>query len=179
MGERRAYETIDTARWTENPGTTRREVIFRRTVIIAMAALVGAAALGVLGPRAATQRVEDGLGVMEVTYPRVTRPGLYVDVQVELARTDVESAAFLTVPQEALALFDVDSITPEPVRQVSRDGAVRYEFALSRDERVTLTFTGRVPVKGGPRRTAWWIEWGAEGAGAAPARAEMTTWVLP
>jgi len=174
-GERRAHETIRTATWTENPGTTRREVVFRRTVLFAMVLMVAAAALGLLGPRDSTVSAEAAQGAMDVTYPQIARPGLEVEVSVRLTPREGSGTATLTVPQDALSLVGVEAIHPEPASQVSRDDAVTFEFELSDDERVTVTLSGRVPVKQGPGRTRWWVEWD----GAQSARTEMTTWVLP
>ena len=174
-GERRAHETIRTATWTENPGTNRREVVFRRSVLLGMVLLVVAAALGLLGPRDATERARAVQGTVAVTYPQITRPGLYVQVSVELTPTRGQRRASLTLPQDALALLGVDAVQPEPTSQVSGDRTVTYEFELSDDESVTVSLNGRVPVKQGPGRTSWWVRWD----GDETALTEMTTWVLP
>lgn len=174
-GERRAHDTIRTATWTENPGTTRREVVFRRTVLVAMVLLVAAAALGFLGPRDTTHRAEAVQGTLAVTHPQITRPGLEVEVTVELTPSSGQRRASLTLPHDALSLLGVEGIQPEPANQVSGDGVVTYQFDLSDDETVTVTLSGRVPVKQGPGRTSWWVRWD----GDEVARTEMTTWVLP
>lgn len=176
MGERTSHDTIATATWTENPGTTRREVIFRRSVLVAMAVLVGAAALGLLGPREATTRADGASGSLSVAHPQITRPGLDAQVTVTLVPDPGSGTALLTLPQEALALLGVQTVHPAPSGQVARDEAVTYEFELSGDDRLTVTFSGRVPVKQGPTRARWWVEWAGE---PETARAEMTTWVLP
>lgn len=178
MGERTAHDTISTARWTENPGTTRREVIFRRSVIIGMGALVGAAALGVLGPKQATTDDSRPHGDLSVVHPQVMRPGLESEIEVTLTPAASTDTASLTLPQDALAVLGVSTVRPAPSSEVARDGAVTYEFGLADEEELTVTFSGRVPVKQGPGRTRWWVEWPADGPGD-PARTRMTTWVLP
>jgi hypothetical protein len=158
------------------------EALFRRAVTIGMALFLAVAAFGLLGPLERTASVAAAPGQIEVSYPGITRPGLDSEITLTLRPSNPTDSYRVRIPQEVLAALGVETISPEPSSQVAEGDSVVYVFDAARHERVSLTWSGRVPTKQAPARLRWSVAWLGHDPGADPAEATeatLTTWVLP
>ena len=158
---------------------TRRARNLRRLGLALLVAVVVLALTGFLGPRERTTsaRLDTGLGV-SVTHPTIVRPGMEIDVLLEVEVPGVAEEVTVVVDQDLFERAGIELAVPEPLEQSALDGRVRMVFDLGDTDRPTLLLTGRIPTQApvGRVRTRIHVSAGDEDT-AAPV--ELTMWVLP
>jgi hypothetical protein len=150
---------------------------WRRAALAVLAVLVLAGLLGFLGVKEATVTAAAGGHRLRVVYPAIARPGLAVAWQIELERPggfpdDVE----LAVDGRYFALFDENSVDPEPSESRSAGDLELWTFSQPEGDRLVIDFDGRVSP-------TWQLR--AEGSVAVRegsvdvVKVRFTTWNLP
>lgn len=122
----------------------RRARTARRAGLLALAAICVAALAGLLGPLETTTRHTDDRGELQVTHPRVVRPGMQVSVTVQAAPATDSGSFTLTVDQTLLEDLLIDEVSPLPQAQVADGDRVSYTFQTTQGE-ATVRLRGRVP----------------------------------
>lgn len=153
-------------------GETRARIVG----VVIMSLVVVAALSGYLGPRDATVSTHDDRGVVEITHPHLTRPGLDTEVVMRVAPSTTDAIRLL-VDAEALSTLGTLAVHPAPDAERSRDGMVEYEFTPAGEGPYEVRLVGRVPPKSVPTRLDWEVIWvPSEGDRITLA---ARTWVLP
>ncbi len=144
-----------------------------------LAAFVLAGATGVLGTRTSETTVRGGDHELSVTYPRISRPGHAVRVQVEVRRTGGfgEGPVRLRYGTEYFQMFDENAFTPQADSMTADETGTVAEFPAPPGEVFVATVDTRVE----PARQR-----GEEGAVSVLAEdgqplltAEFSTWIWP
>lgn len=114
--------------------SSRRAVLGRRGLLLAMAAFVGAGATGWLGLHTRSAQASGGGYSLRLEYPRVARAGLDVTWRVTVRRDrpfDAAVPVVLAVTGTFFDIFEAQGFYPEPDGE-SRDGRWRYlEFSTA------------------------------------------------
>lgn len=144
-----------------------------------LAAFVLAGATGVLGTRTSETTVRGGGYELSVTYPRISRPGHAVRVQVEVHRAGGfgEGPVRLLYGTEYFQMFDENAFTPQADSMTADETSTVAEFSAPPGEVFVATVDTRVE----PARQR-----GEEGAvsvlgedGQPLLTAEFSTWIWP
>lgn len=164
---------IATLRTAASLPRARRARLGRRIGITALGLLVVAACLGLLGPRDVEAGAQTPAGTeLTVRYPQITRPGLETELVLTVASRSEEVT--VVAEAEALDLFGVEQIRPEPDSQHAEEGLVYLTFPTGRHDRIEIRMHGRLDPRQAPGRWAHAV--GVVGLGA---QVELRTWVLP
>lgn len=156
---------------------TRRARTTRRVGLLLLAAICVAALVGLLGPMETTRSLASDEGELEVTYPRVVRPGMEISMTVRV-QTDSESGGFsLAVDQTLFEDLQIDHVFPLPQSQTAEGDRMVYAFD-SADGEATVLLRGRVPTQSPPTRTESTIALG-DPRGATSEGIDLKVWVLP
>jgi len=108
----------------------RRSRVLRRIGIAVMLALVGAAAIGLLGVRTSTATVRSDTASLSVTHPAVTRPGLAVPLAVRVdSALPLPKVIHVIVDAEVFTHLDFQNVYPQP--ESVREVAGRLDFAFN------------------------------------------------
>lgn len=103
----------------------------RRAGLVLLAAFVLAGATGLLGTRTSETTVRDEGYELTVTYPRVSRPGHAVKVQMQLSKEGGfgDSPIPLRYSSNYFDLFDENAFTPHPDSETADTAFTIAEFA--------------------------------------------------
>ena len=124
-----------------------------------LAALCGVLALGLLnvfGQRRVGSSVETGAAVFELTAPTRLRGGLFFEARFRIeARRELQNATLVLDPGW-LEGITLNTLTPVPVGEASRDGRIAFELGRipARDEHVFFLHFQVDPTAVGPRSQA-------------------------
>jgi len=121
-------QELDTLTDVGGYAESRRAVLARRGVLLAMAAVVGAGATGWLGLHTQRRSASGGGYTLQLDYPRVARAGLDITWRVRVTRDQpLESAlpVVLAVSGSFFDVFETQGFYPEPDAEM-RDGRWRY-----------------------------------------------------
>jgi hypothetical protein len=118
----------------------------RRAFFLLVVAIVAAALFGRLGNRTESIAASGGGYELEVRYPRVTRPGLAVDITIEIRRPGgFGGAVMLAMPSDYLAVFDENGLDPDPIGATTTADDVRWQFQAPLDsDTMAVSFDIRV-----------------------------------
>jgi hypothetical protein len=109
----------------------RRRVLdpwFRRGVLVALAALVGAGLLNVFGQRPVTSRSAGAVAALSVQSPTNLRGGLLFQARFTVAARRALRAPTLVLEHGWFESMSVNSIIPQPTAQTARNGEVRLTY---------------------------------------------------
>jgi hypothetical protein len=140
------HELVEGAHWIKHPDAAHRDMWIRRGVISIVALIVIAGALGLLGVRSGhASQTTNGIRV-DLTYPRVARPGLAVPFRVGISGLDPTTTHVVVVELSSSYAdsFDFNNLTPEP-ESIARDReTITYEFVAEQSAELELAFDTRV-----------------------------------
>lgn len=103
-------------------------VTWRHVGWVAMAMLVAAGALGLLGSGGPLGLGTVTAGALELTYPRFVRRTAPLTLHLQIAPTGSQPVLTVTVRKEWLQAVEIDTVTPSPVRARLTGDGVSYEF---------------------------------------------------
>lgn len=147
----------------------------RRGVLTLLACIVGAALLGVLGPREVTHdHTTANGGTLAVTHASVVRAGMEVSVDIEWTESGSAGAATewpVEMDHGLLDAFGITEVYPAPAAWSATDsGAVAVFVGTQPPPRVVLH--GRVPTSSGPSREKFTLR-------ISDTDVSLPAWVLP
>lgn len=157
----------------------RRARGIRRVGLVVLSLFVAAGAGGLLGTRTATTTVRGDGYEMTVTYPRISRPGHAVKVQVEVRRDGGfgGESVQLRYATAYLEMFDENAFTPQPNAETAGPGYTEDEFLPPRGEVFVMTIDTRVePAR--QRGEDGYVSLVGED-GRSTLTAEFSTWIWP
>ena len=130
----------------QDPARVRRARNQRRVGLVVLTAFVLAGAVGLLGTRTSTTTVRAEEYSMTVTYPRISRPGHAVRVQVEVQRDGGWGGDLLVLryATEWFDMFDENAFTPAPESETAGPGFTEDEFATPDGDVFVMTVDTRV-----------------------------------
>lgn len=138
-----------------SPGSI--EIWFRRVLLVAIAALVLAAALGAVGvERRRTEAVGAGLR-LEVEYASATRGGLATPFEVSVSTEDgspLPERLEVLIDARYLEMFDENGLTPEPADSWNDGQTVTWTYEPAGADRLTVSFDARLEPA---------VQWGRDG----------------
>jgi len=131
-----------------SPGGRRLQRVLRTATVVLLAALLGAAAAGVLGVRSSTAGVAGSGTTVTVVWPRTTRSGLPATIDITAAaRTGDGLGSPLTVSVDAgyLELFEDLAVVPAAAAERAAAGRVVFDVKVEPGERaVSVRIAGRL-----------------------------------
>jgi hypothetical protein len=157
----------------------RRARGIRRVGLVVLSLFVAAGAGGLLGTRTGTTTVRGDGYEMTVTYPRISRPGHAVKVQVEVRRDGGFGGepVQLRYATDYLEMFDENAFTPQPNAETAGPGYTEDEFLPPRGEVFVMTVDTRVePAR--QRGEDGYVSLVGED-GQPTLTAEFSTWIWP
>lgn len=140
------HELVEGAHWIKHPDAAHRDMWIRRVVIAIVAVIVVAGAFGLLGVRKGHVSQTTGAIHVDVTYPRVARPGLAVPFRVAVTGLDPAAAHVVEVELSSSYAdsFDFNNLSPEP-ESIGRDlDTITYEFLVEQSTQLEMAFDTRV-----------------------------------
>lgn len=155
----------------------RRARTARRAGLVLLAAICAAALAGLLGPFETTATHTSDQGELQVTHPRVVRPGTNIEVSVQVKPANGSGLFGLAVDQSLVEDLHLDDITPLPEQQVSDGDRLVYVFRAI-DREATVLLRGRVPPQSTFSPTESTIAL-ADDSGSPSEGVTMKVWVLP
>jgi hypothetical protein len=125
-------------------GQLRRARTYRRVGLAALAVVVAAGALNLLGVRRDTvSAAADGYR-LSVEYTRVTRPGLASTWRASVTRPGgFDGPVVLSTNADYFDRFDFNQLYPEPAATASRGDTVLLTFEDIEGDRLVVRFDGR------------------------------------
>jgi hypothetical protein len=162
-----------------DPAQVRRARTQRRVGLVALSAFVLAGAVGLLGTSTSTTTVRGGDYEMTVTYPRISRPGHAIRLQVEVHKEGGFGGkpVQLRYATAYLEMFDENAFTPVPNAETAGPGYTEDEFLPPRGDVFVMTVDTRIePAR--QRGEAGWISVVGED-GQPVVTAEFDTWIWP
>jgi hypothetical protein len=106
----------------------------RRGFFVLICGIVAAALLGFLGNRADDVDASGGGFELVVSYPRITRPGLPVDITIEIRRPGgFRGAVTVAMTSDYLEIFDENGLDPDPIGATTTADDVRWQFQTPLD----------------------------------------------
>lgn len=142
-------ETDTTPEWG-GPEQARRARTVRRVLLVVFAAVLALGALGFLGVRRGSVTASGGGYDLAVTYPRVTRAGHAVPLEIEVRRAGGFGDQPVTVRMSAgyFALFDENGVQPAPSKETATGSDLVWEFDPPPGDTLRVLFDTRT----GPNR---------------------------
>ncbi len=159
--------------------TVRRARNVRRAGLVVLAVFVLAGATGLLGTRTSDTTVRGGGYELTVTYPRISRPGHAVKVQVQVRKGGgfEEQAVQVRYSTDYFQMFDENAFTPQPDAETADAEFTIDEFSPPPGDVLVITVDTRIE----PARQR-----GEDGqvsvldeSGAPVLTAEFSTWIWP
>ncbi len=170
---------ITTLPEVRDPAQVRRARTQRRIGLALLAAFVLSGAVGLLGTRTSTTTVTGGGYEMTVTWPRISRPGHAVRVQVEVEKDGGWSGAPLVLRYDTawFEMFDENAFTPAPDSETAGPGFTEDEFATPDGEVFVMTVDTRVePARQRGEDGSFSV---VDDQGQVVLTAEVSTWIWP
>jgi hypothetical protein len=157
----------------------RRARTLRRIGLAVLAVFVLAGAVGLLGTKTSTTTVRGDGYEMTVTYPRISRPGHAVRVQVEVTRDGGFGGkpVQLRYATAYLEMFDENAFTPQPNGETAGPGYTEDEFLPPRGEVFVLTVDTRIEPARQRGEDGFFSLIGEDGQPILTA--EFSTWIWP
>jgi hypothetical protein len=151
----------------------------RRLFFCALTAFLALGALGFYGPRDATVSASGGRWMLDVTYPRVSRPGLSTSLSIEVQHQGgFEAPVTVSVSSSYFDVLDESAIEPEPAQSTSDGSHTIWTFDPPTDgDTLSISVGGRIQPGGSLRRPSGSAAVLSEGRAAASVR--WKTWVTP
>ncbi|MDQ4096242.1 MAG: hypothetical protein M3144_00005, partial [Actinomycetota bacterium] len=135
---------------TAPPDVTMRRIHVarwvRRGFFILVVGIMVAALSGRLGNRTESVAASGGGFDLEVRYPRVSRPGLAVEITIDVRRAGgFPGAVTVAMPSDYLAIFDENGLNPDPIGATTTAEDVRWQFQAPLDsDTMSASFDIRV-----------------------------------
>jgi hypothetical protein len=157
----------------------RRRRGLRRLFFCALTAFLVLGALGFFGPRDASVSASAGGWALDVTYPRVSRPGLSTGLQIEVRHEGgFETPVTVTVASSYFDVLDESSIEPEPAQSTTDGSHTIWTFDPPTDgDTLSISVGGRIQPGAPLRRPSGTAAVLSEGRPAASVR--WKTFVTP
>ena len=170
---------ISTMPEERHAGEVRRARNLRRVGLVVLSLFVLAGAVGVLGTHTSTTTVRGGGYEMTVTYPRISRPGHAVRVQVEVFKDGGfgQEPVQLRYATDWLEMFDENAFTPAPDAETAGPGYTEDEFLPPRGEVFVMTVDTRVEPARQRGEDGWFSVVGKDGQPVLTAHVD--TWIWP
>ena len=110
--------------------TSPRALWARRAVIALLAAVVGAAGLGLLGVHTSTATSTADGYMLTVTYARIARAGWDVPLRIQITAPQPLQGSSITVSvdRDYLNLFETQGLWPEPADESGDLDTVQWQF---------------------------------------------------
>lgn len=124
----------------------RRARNLRRAGLLVLALFVLAGATGLLGTRTSDTTVRGGGYELTVTYPRISRPGHAVKVQVQVRKEGgfEERPVQVRYTTDYFQMFDENSFTPQPDAETADPEFTLDEFSPPPGDVLVITVDTRV-----------------------------------
>ena len=137
---------ISTLPERRDPSDIRRSRNERRVSLVVLSLFVLAGAVGLLGTHTSTTTVRGEGYEMSVTYPRISRPGHAVKVQVKVRHDGGfgQEPVQIRYATDYLEMFDENAFTPQPNAETAGPGYTEDEFLPPRGEVFVMTVDTRV-----------------------------------
>lgn len=170
---------ITTLPEVRDPAHVRRSRTQRRIGLAVLAAFVLSGAVGLLGTRTSTTTVSGDGYEMTVTWPRISRPGHAVRVQVEVEKDGGWSGEPLVLRYDTawFEMFDENAFTPAPESETAGRGFTEDEFAPPDGEAFVMTVDTRVEPARQRGEDGFFSV--VDDEGRVLLTAEVTTWIWP
>ena len=169
---------ISTLPVQRDPGEVRRARTHRRIGLVALAGFVLAGAVGLLGTHTSTTTVRGQGYEMVVTYPRISRPGHAVRIQVEVRQDGgLDDLLVLRYATDWFELFDENAFTPQPDAETAGPGFTEGEFTTPDGEVFVMTVDTRVEPARQTGEDGFFSVIGDDGSPVLTAR--VSTWIWP
>lgn len=170
---------ISTLPTVRDPGEVRRSRTQRRIGIVVLSLFVLAGAVGLLGTHTSTTTVRGGGYELTVTYPRISRPGHAVRVQVEVRQDGGfgDQPVQLRYRTEWMEMFDENAFTPQPNAETAGPGYTEDEFLPPRGEVFVMTVDTRIEPARQRGESGFFSVVGEDGS--AVLTADVRTWIWP
>ncbi|UYP18501.1 hypothetical protein OED52_17880 [Rhodococcus sp. Z13] len=156
---------------------SRSVAFLRAAATVALLIVVLAGGLGLLGVRSAEMSAAGGGYELELTYPRIARPGLDVPWSVTVSRPGgFDGEIVLALDTSYFEILEMRGRLPEPASETAGDGLVYMTFDPPPGEE--FTFSLDVRIRAGK-------QWGESGSVSlmdgetAAATIYFDTWVVP
>lgn len=107
------------------------ERFIRRVFTVAVIVLLALGLAGIFGVRTTTATASAGGYELEVSYPRVTRPGLASVFDIHVSTDDgspLAAPVTVAVSRDYLRLYDQNTIDPLPASETATEDAVVWDF---------------------------------------------------
>ncbi|MEU5842255.1 hypothetical protein [Rhodococcus sp. NPDC047139] len=119
--------------------------LLRRTAAVVLTVVLVAGAVGLLGVRSSSVSAQGGGYDVEVTYPRVARPGLDVAWAVKVHRAGgFDKEIVLAVDASYFEILEMRGRLPEPSSETAGAGLVYLTFDPPPGEEFTLSLDVRI-----------------------------------
>ncbi len=162
-----------------DPALVRRGRSQRRAGVVVLALFVLAGAVGLLGTHTSTETETGGGYELTVTYPRISRPGHAVRVQVQVRRDGGfgQEPVRLRYRTEWFEMFDENAFTPQPDAETAGVGYTEDEFLPPRGEVFVMTVDTRIEPARNRGESGWFSVLGDDGRPVVTA--SVDTWIWP
>ena len=129
-----------------DPARLRRARTLRRLGLTALALFVLAGVTGLLGTHTSETAVSAAGYELTVTYPRISRPGHAVRVQVEVRKEGgfQDEPVYLRYSTAYFEMFDENAFTPQPESETAGPGWTEDEFSPPDGDTLVMTVDTRV-----------------------------------
>lgn len=170
---------ISTLPEQRRPEEIRRGRTQRRIGITLLTLFVLAGAVGVLGTRTATTTVSAEGYELTVTYPRISRPGHAVKVEVQVRHEGGfgNEPVQLRYATDWFDMFDENAFTPAPNAETAGPGYTEDEFVPPRGEVFVMSVDTRVEPARQRGEDGWFSV--VDEDGTAIVTAYVDTWIWP
>ena len=157
----------------------RRARTLRRIGLTVLSVFVLAGASGLLGTKTSTTTVRGDGYEMTVTYPRISRPGHAVRVQVEVRKDGGfgQQPVQLRYATDYLEMFDENAFTPQPNAETAGPGYTEDEFLPPRGEVFVMSVDTRIEPARQRGEDGFFSLVGEDGQPILTAR--FSTWIWP
>jgi hypothetical protein len=121
----------------------RRDRMLRRLALGAVALILAAAAISLLGTRTKVVTASSGGYTLSVTYPAITRPGLPIRWEMTVQHPGgFAGRVQLATTFDYLHLFDISNTEPDAALATASGTAVIYTFAVPPGDEFRVSMDG-------------------------------------
>lgn len=162
-----------------DPQDVRRGRTQRRVGIVVLSLFVLSGVAGVLGTHTSTTTVRGEGYELTVSYPRISRPGHAVTVEVEVRRDGGFGGGpvLLRYSTEWFDMFDENAFTPVPDGETAGPGYTEDEFLPPRGDVFVMSVDTRIEPARQRGEHGWFSIVGEDGRPVLTA--EVDTWIWP